>query len=309
MSEEGLPVSFQDELVEEAVLRAIRGRGEEREFFRARSPLYRLPSADRDRAFAEFHGGWFRRLQLAGPIHAALAELAILRESCGRCLVTRAFSPRDEGADMLVAEADRTVVLRLCATAFDDRSKLLTWLRAELLHVADMVDPAFGYDPVLPASGDPACERLLRDRYRVLWDVTIAGRLLRRGLVSPEAQREARLAFASTFPMLGQKTDAAFVRFFGGEACGHADLLAFATSPGGEDIAARLAPGSRCPLCRFVTFAPEPAPENLPEEIVEHIVADFPLWRPFWGLCRQCADLYRSRAMSIAEAERLPRAC
>lgn len=40
-------------------------------------------------------------------------------------------------------------------------------LRAELLHLADMLDPAFGYAPTLPEmDGGPSAAGLLQDRYR-----------------------------------------------------------------------------------------------------------------------------------------------
>lgn len=61
-----------------------------------------------------------------------------------------------------------------------------------------------------------------------------------------------------------------------------------------------------CPLCRFATYDPEPQAERLADDIVERITGDFPAWNPADGLCRQCADLYPARALSLAAAARLP---
>jgi DNA-binding LacI/PurR family transcriptional regulator len=59
-----------------------------------------------------------------------------------------------------------------------------------LLHIADMVDPAFGYQPAVPeVDGGPTYARLLQDRYRALWDVSVAGF----GDTSPAAQAEPPL--------------------------------------------------------------------------------------------------------------------
>ena len=156
MSTSPLPVVLQPALVEEAVLRAIAGYREEHAFRRARNPLYLISAFDeREIRFQEFHLAWFDRLGLGQPIHRALAELPSLAQACVRCLVTPAPTRRDEGADLLVATepgaaCERTVAVRLRPTAFSDPDALLTLLRAELLHVADMVDPAFGYEPRLP---------------------------------------------------------------------------------------------------------------------------------------------------------------
>lgn len=313
MKERLLPIVLESAFVEEVVLRTISGRLDERTFRRARDRLYLLPDGDqRESAFWELHVSWFTRLQLGQPIHTALAELPILSKSCTRCLVTRAPTRQDEGADLLVGseaegEIERTVVIRLRPSTLDAPDTLLSMLRAELLHVADMVDPAFGYEPVLPdMDGGPTYTRLLQDRYRALWNVTIAGRLVRRGVVADGARAEAFRIFAATFPMVGSATDETFMRFFSGAAHTHDDLVAFASGPRVSKGTDGLVPGDRCPLCRFPTHAPEPAHASLPIELIDRIVADFPTWHPNDGLCRQCADLYRSRPLSSAAAALLP---
>ena len=313
MNVPSLPVHFDPALVEEAVLRAMAGHPEERAFRRARDRLYLLPEGEaRERAFADLHAQWFEQLGLGEPIRAALAELPLLAEACAQCVVARALTRHDEGADLLVDDrrgetVRRSTAIRLRATAFEAPQALLAMLRAELLHVADMVDPAFGYDPELPqVDGGPSYAQLLRDRYRALWNASVAGRLMRRGLATDELVAEARRAFAAAFPMLGSEGDAAFARYFELDAPRHAELLGFAVAPRPHGEAAPLVPGGRCPLCRFPTYAPEAEPERLPPDLVQRIAADFPAWQPAQGLCRQCADLYRGRALSQAALATLP---
>ncbi|MBI4516570.1 MAG: hypothetical protein HY699_12230 [Deltaproteobacteria bacterium] len=307
-----LPVSFRPDLVEEVVLWAVGGSAEESRFRRERDPLYLQPENERERAFAQFHLNWFIRLRLDQTIHQALAELPDLAQACGRCIVSRAAIRNQEAADLLVAaDAEgrdaRTIVIRLCASSFAEPDGLLAWLRPELMHVADMVDPAFGYEPVLPRTeAGPSFEGLLRDRYRVLWNVSIAGRLLRRGVAAPGAEAEARRGFTTAFPMLGEASDEAFVRFFSGAAGTHAELVAFVLSPRGEKAVRGLAPGGRCPLCRFPTYGREPDPETLAADVVACIQSEFPTWEPADGLCSQCAELYRAREMSLAAAKAIP---
>ncbi|MBI1815171.1 MAG: hypothetical protein HYR72_09350 [Deltaproteobacteria bacterium] len=310
-----LPIVAEPSLIEEAVLRRIAGHSAERPFRRERDRLYLITNeAKREQTFQQFHQRWFAQLELGGPIDAALGELPILAQTCVRCFVTRAALPSDEGADLLVASdgsiCERTVLIRLRVVSFDDPVALLTLLRFELLHVADMADAAFGYEPTLPSvDGGPSYERLLRDRYRALWNVSIAGRLHRRGVASPDAKAVAHRGFVAAFPGLGDaEADETFEHFFDSTTCSHADLVAFALTPHARGAARGLVAGGRCPLCRFSTYTPEPAPEDLPNEVVACIAQDFADWQPTDGLCRQCADLYRARPMSIAAAERLPNA-
>jgi len=69
------------------------------------------------------------------------------------------------------------------------------------MHLADMLDPAFGYERNLSAAADgPSAENIVRDHYRVLWDVTIDGRLARHGVASSGA-RVARWREFEELPM------------------------------------------------------------------------------------------------------------
>jgi hypothetical protein len=208
------------------------------------------------------------------------------------------------------------VVIRLDPQRVLDGDSLLPFLRHELLHIADMLDPVFGYEPRLPrAELGPAHERLLQDRYRVLWDTYIDGRLCRHGRATVLA-RDGRLQeFARTFPMLGDGAGETFTRFFDGTCLTHANLVTFAVNPANVSGSApfnrfpdspvlQVGPraGQRCPLCGFPTHSFAGNPDRLPAEIVDRIQADFPTWSPSRGLCRQCSDLYHSRARLLTPA-------
>lgn len=306
-----LPLVLDPSLVEDAVFVAVETRPERNDFHRARDHLYSLPEGgERERAFRDLHEAWFDRLDLGRPLSIALDELPILAARCHRCIVGRAPARRDEGADLLVArradgDDERSVLLRLRPGLFSAPEALLVLLRAELLHVADMLDPAFGYRPELPESGAGQSHMaLLQSRYRVLWNASVAGRLARRGVFPDWAREIAYRDFAATFTMLGPSTGAVFARFFEGEAATHDELVALAVAPRANTDG--LCAGGRCPLCRFPTHASEPHPERLPADVLGEIAHDFPSWSARQGLCRQCADLYRARRLSAAAADRLP---
>jgi len=307
-------VRYDPWLIEEAVFLAVGGQPEAKRLHRERSPLYGITNAEaREQAFQDFHRAWFFRLGLSEPIEKALAEQPLLSASVKSCLVARAPGKREEGAELFVnpdpglSETDRrTVSIFLRPESFLNPSALLTFLRHELLHIADMLDPNFGYEPALPpAEGGPTHDRLLRDRYRALWDATIDGRIVRRGW-APESLRAERLSeFGRVFPMFGDESKNLFSRFFDREPHTHAELVAFVLDPKSFDDALKAPqPGGRCPLCGFPTYAFEP--ETLSPEVTAQIVQDFPRWLPSHGLCRQCADLYRARQSSANAARRLP---
>lgn len=300
------PVEYEPRLVEEAVLLAMRDHAEG-DFRARRECLYEIADAEaRDAAFRRFHGAWFERLGLGRGIDQALWERPSIGVAVRTCLVACASSDRQEGAELFVrpagevgSDADRrSVVIRLQPSMLLKPARLAEFLRHELLHIADMVDPRFGYEPRLPPSErGPAHEGLLRDRYRAVWDTYVDGRLARLGW-APAGIRAARLGeFTRAFPMLGEGPGAVFERFFSAATLRHADLLAFAVEP--ESVldcsSGGRPPGARCSLCRFPTHAFEPAPDRLPSAVQQQIRNDFPEWNPAGGLCLQCADLYRAR--------------
>lgn len=310
----GFRVDYDPRLVEEAVLRAIRDAAEEPSFRAERDRIYELQDAEEQEAvFRTVHAQWFVRLGLGRPIEQAFEERPSLTASTCRCVVVRANSRKQESADLFVAPPEegedevgqRSIGIQVRSDSFLDPDFLLGLLRHEFLHIADMLDPAFGYEPELPEpEGGAMAKRLLQDRYLALWDAAIDGRLVREER-APVLVRERRLRdFARAFPMLGEQTENYFDRYFDAPFHTHSDLLAFACAPGEAESPIR---DTRCPLCGFPTQAFEQDPEGLPVEVRSSIVRDFPAWVPARGLCVQCADLYRSRLLSSAAAALLPK--
>jgi hypothetical protein len=284
-------------LVEAALLTAMHAGGDAAAFRAERDGLYEVTESQaREAAFTALHARWFERLALDRPLREALALWPAIAAGCARCLVTRAQDERDEGGDLLVAPAGRAVLsVRVSpeTVAAPERSRPL--LRRELLHVADMLDPRFGYEPALPERvAGTARERAVRDSYRVLWDAYVDGRLVRAGLVPAAARADRLRDFARAFAHLGEGLLAAFARFFDAPALTHAELLGFAAG----DVAG--APLPRCRLCDMPTRALDPAPERLPRAVLSAIAGDFPSWRTTDGLCARCAELYASRVASAS---------
>ncbi|HSF04663.1 MAG TPA: hypothetical protein VLG10_02635 [Methylomirabilota bacterium] len=235
MSGNRLDPEFDPRLVEAAVLTASRGHAVEGEFHAERDRLYEILDLEaREAAFDAHHARWFARLALDQPFRRALAEQPAIAASCGRWLVAGARA-RDEAADLLVgADVRPTLLVRVTPEAIAVPGRLWRLLRRELQHIADMLDPGFGYEATLPASvGEGPRGRVVRDNYRLLWDAWVDGRLLRRGLLPASARGDRLADFARVFGHLGVAVETVFDRIFCADQLTHRALVAFAA--GGPD--------------------------------------------------------------------------
>jgi hypothetical protein len=299
-------IEFQPQLLEEAVLRAIGGHPEERDFWRERDRLYENnESAGREKAFQRLHEQWFQRLGLAKPLRQVLALWPILTEATNRCLLIKAYSKRSLGAELYLApEASglnlrerRTIVVQLMPELLAQAESFLEFLRHEFLHIVDMLDPHFGYKPDFPKTeAGPASDHFLQGRYSVLWDITIDGRLQRRGWLPPAAREKHFAVFKRAFQGSEDKLAEAFAFFFDRNSHTHRELMDFAQHP--EKWLAGEKPESpskgRCAICHFPTFQLLDL-SRLRADLVSKIQEHFPAWNGTEPVCRQCVDLYEAK--------------
>jgi hypothetical protein len=273
-------------LASDAALPAVRRR-----YRRERNAVYEIAEWEaREAAFQELDSRWFGRLGLWSPLLGLLREFDSVLGRVSRCLVLMAGQSREEGADLHDSRGTApTLAVKLTPRSLLDFGRTAPLLRSELLHVEDMLDPAFGYERDLSSfEVDPVFEKLLRDRYRVVWDASVDGRLAGRGRLPEGGEARRRREFLATFSMLGTDVETEFERFFHGRRPTHGELLSFARSVEGRGA-------GRCPLCRFPTARFRGDEEPLDPLVVEAIRRDFPEFLPSQGICVQCADLYEAR--------------
>jgi hypothetical protein len=310
-------IHYDARLIEEAVFHAQRDFYISEELGKLRNRIYEIPDADaREDRFNELHRSWFARLGLGKAVEQALQEQTSVLALVNDCFIVYATQAKQEGAELFVAadksvdgHARRTLRILLRPESLFNAKSLLTFLRHEIFHIADMLDPAFGYEPTLPkAEGGPTHDTLITNRYRVLWDTTINGRMARRGWLAPPVRQQPLNEFLHAFPMLAEQAEALFNRFYDAEQPKHAELAAFALDPRAASgiLIPRSAPATHCPLCKFPTHSYEPAPKDLGDEILTAIREDFPNWQPELGVCSQCAELYRGRELSMAALRLIP---
>jgi hypothetical protein len=304
-------IVYAPDLVEEAVLLAegALDPAAAQAFRGERDQLYGQADPDRREAdFRAFHMRWFARLGLHRVVEDIISPRADILSRVAGCRVSRALIRRDEGADLLdpspaTARVDvrPTLALRLRPPALLDPATLGAFLAHELMHVTDMLDPAFAYERALPLSDDgPSSDNILRDRYRVLWDVTIDGRLARRGIADARVRETRRQEFAATFAMLGVEGPRLFDDWFDRVEPTHRALVAFAQEPNGVG-STNPADSGRCPLCHFPVAALDARPGGLSAAAQAIVCDEYPAWSPDQGLCAQCLDLYEARHEALAD--------
>lgn len=299
-------IELQPQLIEDAVARVMADHAEAGNFWRERDQLYEKTVGEaREAAFRNFFASWFNRLGLLAPLHHVFDLWPMLTEATHRCILMRAQAKKHIGAELYIAateaglpaRAHRTIVVQLTPELAARSEALLEFLRHEFLHLVDMLDPHFGYDPHFPKSeAGPAYDHFLQGRYSVLWDITIDGRLQQRGWLPVAARAKHFANFKRTFQGEEEKLMRAFAHFFERNSHTHQELVAFARHPehwlAGEKRAATSQ--GRCAICHFPTFQLI-SPGALTRELHTKIQQDYPAWNPAQLICRQCADLYESR--------------
>ncbi len=308
-------LEYEPRFLDDVVRRAVVGRPEARRFHRECEAVYGIVDPEsRAAAFDALSLAWCDRLVLGRVLEDRIAEEPLVSAAIDHCAVGRMRTPSDAGAELIVRTPTgepsvpvvRVLRLLLSPEWLLDAVALTPFLRRELRHVADMLDPAFGYEPRLPAARlGRSAERLVLDRYRAAWNATVDGRLVREGKLDPAARERAWEDFTAVFGTLDEAAPGAFAELFAEGAPTHARLLALAMAPRAVVVGPEAGPVA-CPLCGCPSAAGLVDGAGLDHASRDEIEADFPDWTTDAGCCRQCADLYAARRLSRAEAASLP---
>lgn len=237
-----LTIEYDQALVEQATfLAARRDAQSETELHSTIDPLYELVDDEhRQRSFQTVFRDFFRKLGLDRVIADLIAEHPLIRERVGRCFVREAARVRTESAELFAREEaeqqnpqGRTLVIQVCPQSLVEPERFAPRMRRELLHVSDMLDERFGYDKETIARGHPGPRgTLLRDRYRILWDIYVEGRLSRVGPGDSDMLIALESMLNKVYPSYdAQACRRGFQRVFDVATLTHAELLAFVRNP------------------------------------------------------------------------------
>ncbi|MCE9584933.1 MAG: hypothetical protein K8T20_20775 [Planctomycetes bacterium] len=305
---------YSPELLEEAVVRELLRResgGDSswtRDFHIVTDPFYSLDPVERDTRFREACALFFRDLGFSRPIETVVAESAALQSLVQELVLDRATAPSEEEADLHVEpNGTRNVRIRVRVARFDNLPSLEGFIRHEMRHVADMLDPTFQYRPQSRFGARPAEENLVRARLRVLWNLSAAGALDRAGLRGAASREEWGGIVAKLYPVLPQGAREKIVeRFWTAPGLTWPRLIELARRPdhllefsGVPEAAPLYGPGALCPLCQFPTFAWGDL-SRFSTSALALVRTEFPGWTTSRGACRQCADGYSARSLIVS---------
>lgn len=286
-------LSFDHDLVEAAYL-ALGPRRDP-----AREAIYEIgDTSARDAAFCSHVSGWFRDAGLEKRVRDAFEEWPLVIGACQEAVVRRVKNPADEMAELFRGvESVARVGVGMRSARIGDGT-FVGFLRHELCHIQDMFDPGFGYPgPGVAGAGIEAS--LHRERYGLLWDIAIDGRLGRRfpedaGFAAALSQHRKALGCGFAFLPEAER-EGLFAELAAEDAPRHDRLWAIASDPRRlSSGAGGRVPGSACPVCGFTTF--EWAEESAVADAANAIAAEFPEWSSEDGCCGRCAELYAAVA-------------
>jgi hypothetical protein len=306
-----MQIQYDDDFVEGAVFVCVNNREHSpsplqvRRFHREREKCYGILDPDqRNTAFFNLHLEWFREWNLERAVLAPLDEFQLLRPTLNTLVFRKALVKNDEGAELYVnPENGRAGVVALRAERFNQLDDLARFLRHEFTHLHDMVNPVFNYAPQFHLAGrNPSQQRLIRERYRLLWDITIDGRLTTSSQSTLGTREQHRSAFDRAFGFWSDaKRDDVFLALWENPQPHHDALLAIASDPRNIQSSNKPSPGAPCPLCGFATFAWAET-SAFSDATAAAIKAEFPHWTPADGACQRCVAIYRLRSTPLSIA-------
>lgn len=323
-------IEYDPKLTEEIVsqeLKRLEMEGEMRipdEFRRMCDPIYdKYPLSDRDdigfeEAFRDVYRRFFKILGYEDIILSALIEYPVIDEHVGEIVIRAVYAEEKEEANLAkrkIEDKERgelaVVNLQITSVHFSDREELKRFLRHELMHVTDMLDPLFCYDSN-PLGVTPSEECIIKNHYSLIWDMHIDARLVRSERLISEAKDKRRSEFDLMYRSLPEdERISIFEGLWQAGKLTHPEILACAKDPVKLlDFRASLSPeqiekekqekkkkihlpGMICPLCKFPThnWIEE---ESILKEVIEQVSKDAPTWDPQDGLCQRCDEVYRA---------------
>ncbi len=283
------------------------------EYHELRDDIYDIEQEMRPKRFKDLDNDFFHRLGYDRFLVEMLDEFPHVKGNIEEVHVRRATTKQNEGSN--VAADGKKVIIRLYSDQFIEGKEIYKVLRHELMHVSDMLDESFGYRAE-SFDCSPMEERIIRDRYRLFWDIYVDGRLEREGRETSVTREDRKKEFVSFFSKIPEKIrDLIFESMWRGKGpLTHQKmvdlsqdvkrLIEVATGSSSkassvlEKEMEKMGPlqGTTCPLCGFPTFDWVEDVGNS-EGIVKVIKEDFPDWSAPCSVCSRCAEYYKLRAV------------
>jgi hypothetical protein len=311
-----MDIQYDPALMESVVLLEIEQREKEgdltffKEYHDLVDPIYEIASLEeRNKAFQRVYQKLFFSWGLETVLVEVIHEFPWFEDYIALIYFKKISSRDDTGADLMAKKGGvnpKVVLVQLLPQYFVERAWLKNFLRHEFMHISDILDNAFQYQesPIM----DSLPDNWVRERYRVIWDTYIDGRLSRKGFALVKGKDERWQEFESLYrkvPNLQRR--ALFEWLWEVKSLTHKEILESAENTvnflkiaeiswsGYESLDKKsFFPGMPCPLCHFPTYYwEEEALLNLEESVIKLIQEDYPEWTVEDGACPRCLERYR----------------
>jgi hypothetical protein len=331
-----MDIRFQPALLQEVIDSFIEKTEREgdptyyKEFHELADPIYeKFSLEDREAEFKKLYQYLFGIWGFSDIIRDAFAEFPTLKEKIGIVLIKGVLKEDQEGVDILrkwgsveqelakqfEEKGQKGVGIKLIPRRFYDPA-LSRYCRHELMHIADMLDPLFNYDPDTKVGQNPGEETLILHRYRVLWCQSIDSRLIRSGK-DPMLSKEDRFKeFRSWYRKIpAPQLKSVFEGLWQTDSFNHSELVEMASDTvrvmeravevEGSEVPQTqnqvlLMPGFPCPLCRFPTYNwVEDMANKVEKHVLDYIRDNHPGWDVEFGACDRCVEVYKLRAEGV----------
>jgi hypothetical protein len=188
----------------------------------------------------------FLFLNLDRIVRRLVSEWPLIADCEGTCRVREASGKTAESVELILMDSgssgkasDPTLEMQICPRSLLDPSEFSPWMRRELAHVSDMLDPEFQYS-AQATEKLPSRRKSLINRYQVLWDIYVEARLIRDGVAGSSLTSKLRLRFEKLFTAVNpSQMDRMFERVLGAKIITHPQILGWARSPGSLDSSLR----------------------------------------------------------------------
>src|SRR3989338_4053529 len=288
-----LQINFDLTFIEEAVFLLMRAKQEDklfRDFCNEKEGIYQqdISNEERDKAFKVLYEKYFCGLGLEDFFKNICKDFPHLYKPEIRIVVKRVWDKKHEEAELYVQPHQKTVYLGILVRRILDLAFLESFLRHELMRISDMLSFDFQYSPHPVLGGKNEIEdNLIRERFRLLWDLYIDARLRVEGFKTIKSYEEQKEEFERKFFFLNpSERELMLCKIQCCESLMQIDLLSWAGDPRSTKVLGE--GGLRCPLCGFTSFGPVKQWDAQTFPVVNEIRKDYPLWDPKQGVCPQC---------------------
>lgn len=296
-------LEFEPPLVEAAVRLATRDDPElDRALHREIDPIYRIENEElRDAAFTRVFGEAFGSLALDEPLLRRIGERPRIGRMCSRGIVRDAGRRSAEGVELFVRDEGcgpfRTLLIQVLPDSLVRLTDSPMNLRRELFHVDDMLSEDFGFraDDLATLGKE---DSLIRDRYRVLWDLAVEARLIREERSDGREFPRLHILFNRAFTVRGRPpAPALFDAARRLDRITHDAMLHLARHPDeliGTSREGRNDDATRCALCGCTTYDWFEVANADAARLTAAVSGARPDWTPGTPTCRQCMEAYAS---------------